>query len=150
MLLLPMAFLASCSDDDQIPSANLEITFKNAAMVNNNLVTVQATDVADFFGVDGITVKSTNGNATVLSTVDYYIDHNYVGSNAISPFSATFDTSTLPVGNHLLEMRFAILQIDKSIFPCTYSTVFTVLDPADLPADAPLGTVVSPITVKPE
>ena len=126
LLLLPLGFLASCSDDDDLPAVEVTVNIDNAVPLT----------------VQSINVESLNGKATGISGVNYVLDHVGLGYNIVSPFGAQINPAYLPVGNHLFTLSFDVLQVDKSIAYAQLSTIVTVVESAeDLPDGATPETV---------
>ena len=97
LLLLPLAFMASCSDDDDTPNVEITVTFENAAMGSDNVMyAVQEKDYP--FKVQSITVKPLSGKAAGLSMVGYSLDYEPLGVAAVEPFGVNL--GSLPLGNH--------------------------------------------------
>ena len=148
LLLLPLAFMASCSDDDDTPNVQITVTFENAAMGSDNVMyAVQEKDYP--FKVQSITVKPLSGKAAGLSMVGYSLDYEPLGVAAVEPFGVNL--GSLPLGNHLLMMNFSILQVDKSIFQSQLQFYFKVVEKAsDIPGQPELGTVTSSFSLEPK
>lgn len=125
LLLLPVAFLTGCNDDNDVPEADLTITVQNAVKgSDNNIYTVAGTE---YFGIKSITVRGTNGNNTAISGVIYNLDYRFRFANIVEPFTLDLNPALLPLGNHLLRCNFDILQVDKSIFSAAVDIPFTVV-----------------------
>ena len=138
LLLLPLGFLASCSDDDDLPAVEVTVNIDNAVDSNGHLYIVSGEPLT----VQSINVESLNGKATGISGVNYVLDHVGLGYNIVSPFGAQINPAYLPVGNHLFTLSFDVLQVDKSIAYAQLSTIVTVVESAeDLPDGATPGTV---------
>ena len=139
LLLLPLGFFASCSDDNDLPSVNVSVHIDNAVDANGKIYIVEGEDLS----VTGIDVESLNGKAAGLNGVNYVLDHVGIGYTIVQPFAATISADILPVGNHLLTLAFDVLQVDKSIAYAQLSTVVTVVPTVeDLPDGATPGEVV--------
>lgn len=146
LMFLPITLLASCSKDE-VPSADITMTLGNVALVDGKIYAVEGTPVT----VESITVNSTNGKATGLSTVEYSIDHRTVSVVPDSPFSYEVDPTWFPVGNHLFQSQFLVLQVDRSIFTAEVALVIHVVPTVDdIPGGAPLGLLNERYTISPE
>lgn len=148
LLLLPFCLGAtSCSDDNDFPSVDLTVKMTGAANVDNVIYVVQG----DPFGIESISVQSLTGKQAMLTAVNYYWDGVPSQVAPVAPYTITWDTSTIPVGSHLLQMQTSLLQVDKSIATAliTYK-VQVVESAADLPAGAELGTVTNVMSVNPK
>lgn len=147
LMLMPVCFLASCSDDDDYPSVDLTVEMTGAAGVDNVIYVVQGEE----FGIESITVKSLNGNQAALTSVGYYWDGILSQVAPVAPYTITWNTSTLPVGRHLLQMQSSLLEVDKSIASALFTyTVVVVPSEDDLPDGATLGSIRDVITVNPK
>lgn len=138
LLLLPLGFLASCSDDDDMPSVDITVNIDNAVDANGRLYIVSGQPLT----VTGITAEGLGGKAAGISGVNYALDHVGMGYTIISPFAGSIAAAYLPVGNHLFTLAFDVLQVDKSIAYAQLSTIVTVVESeTDLPDDATPGPV---------
>lgn len=147
LMLLPLGFLASCSDDNDLPSVDLTVEMTGAADVDNTIYVVQGED----FGIESITVKALNGNQAALTSVGYYWDGILSQVAPVAPYTITWNTASLPVGRHLLQMQSSLLEVDKSIASALFTyKVVVVASEDDLPAGATLGSVSDVITVNPK
>jgi len=138
LLLLPLGFLGSCSDDDdKIPDCDISVVFENVAVVDGTMYVTQDTN----FGVQSMSAEGTNGKKTAIANVTFGIDYRPIGIVNIDPFNGVFNTSSLLPGNHVLTIAFDILQVGKSVFESSVSYKFTVVASAeDIPDGATLGT----------
>ncbi|MDE6340054.1 MAG: hypothetical protein K2K97_09775 [Muribaculaceae bacterium] len=134
LLLLPLGFFASCSDDNDLPSVDITVNIDNAVDANGKVYIVEGEDLT----VSGIDVQSLNGKASGISGVKYFLDHSPVGFTMVQPFGGSIGSAYLPEGNHLLTLAFDVLQVDKSIAYAQLSTIVTVVPTAE---DLPEGTV---------
>lgn len=134
LLLLPLGFFTSCSDDDDMPTVDITVNIDNAVDANGKVYIVAGEDLT----VSGIDVASLNGKAAGISGVNYFLDHVGYDYTIVQPFGTTIDAAYLPEGNHLLTLSFDVLQVDKSIAYAQLSTVVTVVASAD---DLPDGAV---------
>lgn len=139
-MLLPLGFLASCNDDDDMPSVNVQITIENAVDANNHLYIV----AGDPLTVQSIEVEGLGGKAAAITGVNYILDHVGLGYNITVPFGGQISPAYLPVGNHLFTLTFDVLQLDKSIAYAQLSNIVTVVQSAD---DLPEGTTLGPVTL---
>lgn len=138
LLLLPLGFFASCSDEKDLPSVDITVNIENAVDANGKIYIVEGEPLT----VAGIDVESLNGKAAGLNGVNYVLDHIGIGYTIVQPFGGTVSADLLPVGNHLLTLAFDVLQVDKSIAYAQLSTVVTVVPTVDdLPDGTTLGNV---------
>ncbi len=146
LLLIPFGFLASCQSDDDLPQVTLDVTFDNVAYQNGVLYVIQGEE----WGVEGISVKSLNGENTTLANVGYNLDNISVGFSNVAPYSISFDSSVMPLGTHLLDIGFNVLQVSKPISNGVLSYYVKVVESADeipngqLPATQVLTTTINP------
>lgn len=138
LLLLPFGFLASCSDDDDMPSVDIVVTIDNVVNDNGRLYLLSGEPLE----VQSIAAESLNGNASAVSGVNYILDHIGIGYTIVSPFGGEIPPAYLPVGNHLFTLEFDVLQVDKSIAYAQISNIVTVVkDDTELPDGTTPGTV---------
>lgn len=147
LLLLPLGFMASCSDDDDLPSVKVGVTFENVVDSNGHLYIVSGEPLT----VSSIDVEGLGGKEAAISGVNYILDHVGLGYTITVPFSGTVNAAYLPVGNHLFTLAFDVLQIDKSIAYAQLSNIVTVVESADqLPDGATPGPVTLNYTLSPK
>lgn len=146
LLLLPLGFLASCTDDDDMPSVDITVTIDNAVDHDGRLYIVSGNPLT----VQSITAEGLGGKAAGISGVNYVLDHVGLGYNIVSPFGAEINAAYLPVGNHLFTLAFDVLQVDKSIAYAQISTIVSVVESeSDLPEGAVPGQVQLKFTLNP-
>lgn len=145
LMLLPLAFLASCDSDDQFPQVELTATLSGVTQVDDVYYAVAGEPVT----IDAVTCRPLIDNATALSGVDYYVNYRLLGYAPAAPFTATFTPEQ--AGGYLLQMYTTILQVDKSITSaCITVKIVAVASAADIPTgartanSATVRTVVSP------
>lgn len=141
MLLLPMAFFASCSnDDDEVPAVNSTITLSNVAEGENGTIYVVKDEPMEIKSLD---VTTLNGKPAAIGNVRYAINGLGIGyfTTATYPYSYVIEPLTFPkAGTFYLEATATILQVDKPISAAYYQIPLTVVDSADdLPEGAVLG-----------
>lgn len=147
LLLLPLGFLASCSDDDDLPSVKVDVTFDNVVDHDGHLYIVAGEPLT----VSSITTEGLGGKEAAISGVNYVLDHIGMGYTMTVPFGGTINAAYLPVGNHLFTLSFNVLQIDKSIAYAQLSNIVTVVASAeDLPDGATPGPVTLSYTLNPK
>lgn len=90
----------SCSDDNDLPDVDFDMTFENATVVDGTLYVVQGQE----FKVSTITVTNNEtGKPAALTAANYYWDYLYVGTSVQPPYTFEFEVSeTMPVGRHIL------------------------------------------------
>lgn len=136
--MLPLCFLASCHDDDDMPSVDISVNIENAVDANGRIYIVAGEPLT----VESIQATGLGGKAAGISGVNYVLDHVGLGYTIVQPFGGSIDAAYLPVGNHLFTLAFDVLQVDKSIAYAQLSTIVTVVSTAaDLPDGATPGTV---------
>ncbi len=146
LLLLPLSFLASCSNDDELPSVDVSVTMSNAVRYDGKIYVVEGQPLS----VDSIGVKSLNGKATGITGVNYALDYVGIGYNVVSPFGAKIPAAYLPTGNHLLTLSFDVLQVDKTIAFTRVSTLVKVVPESELPAGTTPGVITLNYTLNPK
>lgn len=147
LMLLPLGFLASCHDDDDLPSVDVTVNIENAVDANGHLYIVAGEPLT----VQGITVEGLGGKTAAISGVNYVLDHVAMGYTIDVPFGGQINAAYLPVGNHLFTLAFDVLQVDKSIAYAQLSNIVTVVESAeDLPDGATPGLVTLHYTLNPK
>ena len=138
LLLLPLSFLASCDDDDDMPDVRVDVSMSNVTQYEGITYVVQG----DTLVVNSVTVEPVTGGRATLTGVEYvwdiYSQNMGIGYSPIAPFGIRIPTNTVGLGNHLLQLRTAILQVDKSVANALISYPIKVVESADdIPSTAP-------------
>ncbi len=140
LLALPLLMLASCSNDDDLPQVDFDVSFSGATNVDGTFYIVKG----DQLTVDEITVTPEAGTKqATIGAVSYIWDYIPYGTVIESPFTMSLQTSNLPVGRHVLQMEASILQVDKAIGMAYFSYPVVIVESAeDIPTDGTVATAV--------
>ncbi len=77
LFVLPLAFFASCDDDDDMAQVDLTLTLSGVTLSEGDYYAVQG----DTIKIDGVNVKSlTNQAATVTGVRDFFDGYPVFGS----------------------------------------------------------------------
>lgn len=138
LLLMPLPFLFSCSDDDDLAQVDMTLTLSGVSQSDNVFYTVAGENVT----IENLTVKSLNGNAATVANVIFYFNGVPLIGNPGNPFTGTFSTEGLESGTYTFSMAGQVLEVDKTITDFTYSTPIVIVESEeDLPEGAQtLGT----------
>lgn len=142
LLLLPlMAFVASCSDDDDnLPQVDFSITMSNVVESNGAFYAVKG----DVVSVDQVSVKSLTDKNAAVTGVRYFLDGIPVFGSVENPFSGQIPTEALSVGTYTLNVTCTVLQVDKTIANAVLNYPLIIVASAD---DLPDGTTVGTYTL---
>lgn len=140
LFALPMLMLSACHDDDNVPNVDLDIQFSGVTVKDNVIYVVQGEPIT----VESVSlINNTDKNGT-LGVVTYYWDYYRVGSQVVSPYTATFETASEPVGNHILSLDCGIYVEDYPVcFGVAQFKVKVVASADDLPADGEVNPTIS-------
>lgn len=107
---LPFA-MVSCSDDDNLPKVDYDISFSGATLDNGTLYVVQG----DTLKVNSITVKNQDSDKNAgLTNAEYFWDYYFVGNSPLPPFNFSIATNQdTPLGEHALTIRMGVVAVDK-------------------------------------
>lgn len=149
LFALPLLMFSACSDDDKLPSVNVEMTLSNVSKVGDTFYAVQGDEIT----VDGLSVKSlTNKGATVTNVIYRLRQGNefaWITPSMDEPFNYSFSTEDLSVGTYSLVVNATILQVDKSITQGYFGYPLQIVE--QLPEGAPeLGTYTVTTTIQPD
>lgn len=140
MAILSVAVFNSCSDDNDLPDVNISVQMQNVSELDGIIYVVQGNE----FRINSINVTSLNDKASSLTTVEYYWDYALQYVTNVAPYTFSMNSTVLPVGNHLLQMRSNVLQVDKSIATVWLNyKVVVVASVDDLPEGAPTPGVIN-------
>lgn len=133
LLALPLAFFASCDNDDDLPEVDITVEMSGGMVSDGVIYMVQG----DTLTVDGITVKSLTDKPATTGATTYFWDYRPTATVIAAPYTMEFDTALTPVGNHLLQIQTGVYQVDKSAAFVTMSYKVTVVKSAeDIPSGA--------------
>lgn len=137
LLALPLiALMASCSDDNKVPDVEIYATFDGGQQVGDVYYVVQG----DTLTVESVNMINNGKESASLGGVRYFWDYMPVGNVIVQPYTISFDTQTMAVGNHLLQAEMPIYAVGYPI--CTgYITkrITIVAEKADVPSAPATG-----------
>jgi hypothetical protein len=138
LFVLPLAFFASCDDDDDMAQVDLTLTLNGVTLSEGDYYAVQG----DTIKIDGVNVKSLTNQAATVTGVRYFFDGYPVFGSIEHPFNCSILTTGIDSGTHTLSLTATILQVDKSITSAAVNFPVKIVDNKEsLPADAPeIGT----------
>lgn len=111
LFALPL-LMVSCSDDNEIPNVDVYADFSGGTKVDDVIYVVQG----ETFTIESINIVNNDKQSALIGGATYYWDYMRVGATIISPYTFSFDTANLPVGNHLLQVEISIYAVDYA--PC--------------------------------
>lgn len=130
MIALPLvAFgFASCSDDDDLPEASIEVKISGGVQnPDDNKIYVTEGDILTF---ESITATPTNGKKTTLGFTTYYIQGIPFAQTFTVPFGAQLDTEGMNPGEYVVQIKSELYQVDKTAAFVLISYQL-VVEPAD-------------------
>ena len=135
LLALPLlASITACSSDDSQPNVNINITYGNAKVVDNQVYVVKP----DTFRIDRVDVTAVNPDKKAANgPVSYFLNAVPLGTNPVAPFGMYLTTADMEVGSYIVQMTMPIYEEG-----CELSTAFTqvklnvVADSTDIPTAA--------------
>lgn len=130
-----MTALTSCHDDDNIPQVTFNVNYEGAIKTDGVFYVVRG----DVFTITSVTVTPVDGTERAeLGPVTYAWDYGVLGTNFISPYGLSIDTSVEPLGNHLLQLTATVIQEGKSLGQAAIGLpVKIVASPEDIPGYTP-------------
>lgn len=137
--MLPLAFFASCSDDDDIAQVDFNVTVSGVTKYNGNFYTVAGNEVS----VDDVSVKSLTDQAATVTAVRYFLNGvPIIPEYEDGEFTINFTTENLKAGTYSLGITATVLQVDKSINTAALSLPLVIVaEESELPSEAPeIGT----------
>ena len=145
LLALPMLLISSCSNDDDLPQVDMQITYSGAVKVDGVLYVPQGQD----FEIESITATPLKGykEATIGATA-YYWNYQYLGTTIEQPFGLKFDTADMPVGNYMLQINSTVYQVDRSVGIAYFTYPVKIVAPEDMPGEAGEGTDTPDVDVR--
>lgn len=138
LLLLPLSFLFSCSNDKDFSPVDLTLTLSGVTMSNDNFYTVAGETVT----IDNLEAKAIDGTNSGVSNLVFYLNGVPLVGQPGNPFNGEINTENLPAGTYTLGVTGYMLQEGASLMDFASSYSLTIVSSEDdLPADAPeIGT----------
>lgn len=138
LLALPMMFgVSSCSDDKEVPDAEVTASFSGVYTVPGDNVIYAV--LGDPIVVESVTVDNHSDEQVALGPVTYIWNGFDMGTTPVSPFKYVISTDYLTKGNNLLTIRTNLLVVDHPIYTALVQYKITVVpDEESLPDGATL------------
>ncbi len=128
LFALPLFFVA-CSDDDDLPSFQLQIDMKGQTEITDKGVVVVPQGTP--FTIESIKAVNPSVKDLALGGATYYWDYVFQGSNIVSPFGMVFETENLPLGSHLLQIYIPVLAVNYSPAEAVVSYTIKIVEPLE-------------------
>lgn len=122
---LPLLLL-SCSDDNNLPDFDVQVTFSEGTQVENGTITVPQ---GDSFAVESIVPVNSSAKDIAFGAVTYQLDYGINYTTVVSPYAMTFETGNLPVGRHLLRIMFPVYAVDYSPAQAVIDYTLVITEP---------------------
>lgn len=138
LLALPMLFVASCDDDNNLPDVDVSVEISGGVRVDGAIYVV----AGDTLSIDAIKVTNKEeGKSAIITEAVYSWDYGPVLISVNPPYGASFETGENLVGSHLLQIQCPLFAVDKSpaMMYMAYKVV-VVKDAQDIPS-GPAETV---------
>lgn len=142
LLLMPLAFLASCNNDDDFPQVDLKVTLSNVYQdpTNDKFYYVEDEEAAPVV-IDGL---SAVGKDAAVANVFYSLNNRVplVWTTEEEPTKPYIAPADLFEGVNYINITATVLQVDKSLAQCYLDVPLYVVSSSDqLPeGDLTLGT----------
>lgn len=135
--------LTACSDDNDLPHVDFDISISNGKFVDGSIYVVQGQNLI----IDGITVKNTEENkAAIITAASYYWNGHFLGTAIQPPYGFEIEiTDKTPTGKYSLQIISPLYAVDKDIATAVLAyNVNVVASPDDLPADGSVSFTDTP------
>jgi hypothetical protein len=127
LLALPL-FLASCGDDDDYPTFQLDVAMSGQNVTSDDDGVISVTQ-GDTLAIDSITIVNASTKDIALGGASYYWDHAFIGTTIVVPFGCKIATDNIPVGTHLLQINMPVLAVGYSVMTATVAYKVEILAP---------------------
>ncbi len=134
LLALPLAFFASCDDDNDLPEVTFDVTMSGGVESEGQIYVVQGETLM----VDEVKVTSDTNSAATLGATTYFWNGLPVGTTIVVPFAWEFNTTGLEPGAYSMQIQTNVYQTDKAPAVALLSYRINVVASAD---DLPAGSV---------
>ena len=143
LLALPMLYLASCDDDNNLPDVDVSIQIDGGVGVDGAIYVVQG----DTLKIEGINViNNEEGKEAVITSATYSWDYLLAGVSLTPPYGASFVTDDMAIGQHLLQIECPLYAVDKSPALMYMAYKVAIVETAD---DIPDGVATTVVSVDP-
>lgn len=135
ILALPlMVAFSACSDDDDKPQVNLDLTYENATVVNGEVYVVQP----DTFYVSAVSVTPVReGHKATNGPVSYFINGIPLGTNPVAPYGMYLATDSMKVGSYSLQLFMPVYEVGCELSNIAANVQLNIVaDSADIPSAA--------------
>ncbi len=134
LLALPLLFLSSCNDDEDLPNVDITVSFEGLYQADGQLYAVRDIPLK----INSITVTPVGATKeAALGSVRYYCNGVFQGTSVLSPYEASFNVTDVPDGPNVLGLEMGVFQVDKSVAWANLEFKFYVVDDeASLPDGA--------------
>lgn len=128
LLAIPMLFVASCHDDNNLPDVDVSVKIAGAVNVDGVIYAVQGNTIK----IESINVVNREeGKSAIITSASYSWDYRFVGVSVTPPYGAEFDTEYATVGRHLLQIECPLFAVDKSAAVLFFAYKVVVVKSAD-------------------
>lgn len=143
LLALPMLFMVSCDDDNNLPDVDVSVKIEGAVNLDGILYAVQG----DTISIESINVVNREeGKSAIITSASYSWDYRFIGVSVTPPYGADFVTTDMTVGPHLLQVECPLFAVDKSAAVLFFAYKVIIVENAD---EIPDGQGMKEFVVKP-
>ncbi|MDE6770436.1 MAG: hypothetical protein K2J78_12000 [Muribaculaceae bacterium] len=139
LLLMPLAFLASCNNDDDFPQVDLKVTLSNVYQdpTTDKFYYVEDEEAAPVI-IDGLSAVGVDNNNAAVANVFYSLNNRVplVWATEEEPTKPYIAPADLFEGVNYINISATVLQVDKSMAQCYLDVPLYVVSSTDkLPAE---------------
>lgn len=149
LFALPL-FLASCHDDNKLPDVSLDVKMSGQTEITDDGVVVVPQGTK--FIIEGISIAESSvvKKDVALGGATYFWDYALLGTNIVQPFGIELDTSSAPVGNHLLQIEIPVLAVGYSPATAYIAYKVSIVEPEETPDNPDEPDTPEIVTVTPQ
>lgn len=140
LLLLPLAMLGGCHDDDDLPNVDVTVNYDNVVRADDGTIYVVAGTNLD---IKDLSIKGVGGNAAIVS-MEYWWNGGVFAWDPYGPFVVDINTTGMKASRNTLTLYLDIAQVDKTLAFGVISVPVVVVESAD---DLPAGTEPGAVSV---
>lgn len=149
LFALPL-FLASCHDDNKLPDVSLDVTMSGQTDITDKGVVVipQGTPLV----IEGISIAESSvlKKDVALGGATYFWDYQLLNTNIVQPFGINIDTSSAPIGNHLLQIEIPVLAVGYSPATAYIAYKVSIVEPEETPENPDEPSTPETVTITPQ
>lgn len=112
LAVLPLSFLSSCGDDDDMPDVDFKVAISGGVDIDGIIYVVQG----DALTVGSVyVINKEPDKAAIITSAAYFWDYRHIGTTVMPPYGFVVQTTDKTgIGDHSLEIECPLYAVDKA------------------------------------